>query len=123
MPRIAISTTINLQTGRRKCPLSTFPTINGCMQNGSSVGIYTRCIHVFCTFGTDLYAQSMIINKNFCIGAQSKVYEECVVGWVALSSLEQFSVQGIKIPSSCFLFFVEILLITNSPDMTDFFCG
>ncbi len=31
------------------------PTTNGGMQNGSSVGIHTQCIHTpFCTFGTDL---------------------------------------------------------------------
>ncbi len=33
------------------------------MQNGSSVGICTRCIHVLALFGTDLYAQSVLINK------------------------------------------------------------
>ncbi len=33
------------------------------MQNGSSVGISTRCAHVFACFGTDLYAQSVPINK------------------------------------------------------------
>ncbi len=32
-------------------------------KNGSSVGIRTRCIRVFCTFGTDLYAPSVLINK------------------------------------------------------------
>ncbi len=26
------------------------------------------------TFGADLYGQSVLINKNFCIGAQSEVY-------------------------------------------------
>ncbi len=41
---------------------------------------YTR----FCTFGTDLHAQSVPINKNFRIGAQSEVYQECVVGWVVV---------------------------------------
>ena len=40
------------------------PTSNTGMQNGSSVGICgTHCMHVFCTFGTDLHAQSMFINK------------------------------------------------------------
>ena len=40
-------------------------------------------MHAFLgTFGTESCAQSVIINKNFCIGAQSEVYEECVVGWV-----------------------------------------
>ena len=40
-------------------------------------------VHVFAHFGADLHAQSVIINKNFCIGAQSEVYQECAVGWVA----------------------------------------
>ena len=57
------------------------PTSNGGMQNGSPVRIHTRFIHVFCTFRTDLYAQSVLINVNFCIGAQSETYWECVVGW------------------------------------------
>ncbi len=39
------------------------PTTNGGMQNGSSVGIHTHCIHVFCTFGADFFAQSVLINK------------------------------------------------------------
>ncbi len=62
-----------------------FPTSNGGMQNRSSVEICTRCIHVFFMLATNLYAQSVISNKNFCIGAQSKVYSECVVGWVTLA--------------------------------------
>ncbi len=33
------------------------------MQNGSSVGMCTRCIDIFCAFRTDLYAQSFVINK------------------------------------------------------------
>ncbi len=36
-----------------------FPTTNGGMQNGSSVGIYTH----FCTFGSDLHALSVLTNK------------------------------------------------------------
>ncbi len=40
----------------------------------------------FWTFGTDLHAQSLLNNKKFCIGAQSKVYQECVVGWVGTST-------------------------------------
>ena len=36
----------------------------------------------FPRFGTDLHAQSVLIDKNFCIGAQEEVYQECVVGWV-----------------------------------------
>ncbi len=37
---------------------------HGGMQNGTSVGINNACcIYVFCTFGADLYAQSVLINK------------------------------------------------------------
>ncbi len=39
------------------------PTTNGGMQNGSSVGICTRCVHVFARLGADVYAQSVLINK------------------------------------------------------------
>ena len=39
--------------------LSTYPTAKGGMQNESLVGIYTR----FCTFGTNLYAQSVLVIK------------------------------------------------------------
>ncbi len=39
------------------------PTTNGGMQNGSSVGLCTCCVHVFCTLGADLYAQSVLISK------------------------------------------------------------
>ena len=40
-----------------------FPTTNGGMQNGSSVVIHEHCMHVFCTFGANLYAQSVLINE------------------------------------------------------------
>ena len=63
-----------------------YPTTNGGMQNGSSVDIHTHCVHVFARFGADLYVQSMVIKKNFCIGAQSEVYWECVVGWVGVAT-------------------------------------
>ena len=43
-------------------------------------------VHVARTFyarsGTDLHAQSALIDKKFCIGTQSEVDQECVVvGW------------------------------------------
>ncbi len=44
----------------------------------------THCIHVSCTFGADLHAQSVISNKNFCVRDQEEVYKECVAGWVLL---------------------------------------
>ncbi len=34
------------------------------MHNGSSVGICTHRMHVFCTFGDVLYAQSVLIGKT-----------------------------------------------------------
>ncbi len=39
------------------------PTANEGMQNGSSVGTCTHCIHGFCTFRAILHAQSVLINK------------------------------------------------------------
>ena len=40
-----------------------YPTTSDGMQNGSSVRMLTHCIHVFCTFGANLYAQLVLINK------------------------------------------------------------
>ena len=51
-----------------------YPTSNGGMQNGSSVGTRARCMHVLARFGADLHAQSVRINKNFCVAAQEEVY-------------------------------------------------
>ncbi len=34
----------------------------------------------FCTFGADLYASVGAYQQNFCIGAQSEVYQDCAVG-------------------------------------------
>ncbi len=57
------------------CPTKQdYPTTNGGMQAGSSVGIHACCVHVFCTFCTDLHAQSGLINENFCVGAQEEFY-------------------------------------------------
>ncbi len=39
------------------------PTTNGGVQNGSSVGIHYTLHTRFCTFGTELHAQSVLINK------------------------------------------------------------
>ncbi len=42
---------------------------------------YIHVVHTyFAHFGANLHAQLVLINKNFCIGAQSEVYQECVVG-------------------------------------------
>ena len=50
-------------------------------KNGSTVGICARCMHVFARLAPICYAQSVPIGKNFCIGAQEEVYQECVLGW------------------------------------------
>ena len=48
-------------TETRACLI--YPTTNSGMQNGSLVGILcTHSMHVFCTFGANLYAQS-VLNK------------------------------------------------------------
>ncbi len=54
---------------------TTYPTTNGGMQNGSSVEIFTLCIytlHYACR--RFVCSVAVLINKNFCIGAQSEVY-------------------------------------------------
>ena len=62
------------------------PTSNGGKQNWKlSWNMYTMHTR-FCTFGADLYAQSMIIKKNFCTGAHLEVYQECVAGRAAAAA-------------------------------------
>ena len=58
------------------------PTSNGGVQNGSSVGTRTRCVHVFARLSADSYTQSAIVKQKYCIGAQAEVYLGSVVGWV-----------------------------------------
>ena len=41
------------------------PTTNGGVQNGSSVEIYYTLHTRFCTFGADLHAQPVLVNKIF----------------------------------------------------------
>ncbi len=48
--------------------VGTQPATVACKMEGQ-FGIRTRCAHVFCTFGADLYAQSVLVNKNFCISS------------------------------------------------------
>ena len=57
-------------------------TTNGDMQSGSSVGACYTLRTRSCMFGADLHAQSVLSNKNVCVGAQWEVCQECVVGWV-----------------------------------------
>ncbi len=40
-----------------------FPTTNGGMQNGNSVGMFTHRVHILARFGADSHAQSVLINK------------------------------------------------------------
>ena len=58
--------------------LSLYPTTNGGMQSGSSVGTCARRVHVFCTFFLHQFVRS--------VGAASelsqKLIKRCVVGWV-----------------------------------------
>ncbi len=58
----------------RICPAGChhIPTNNSAMQNGSSVGMV--CVHIACTFGTDLYAQSVLINKISASELSREVY-------------------------------------------------
>ena len=51
-----------------------YPTTNGGMQYGSSVGIYTHRMHVFARLASILYAQSVLSKQNSCIGAQEEAY-------------------------------------------------
>ncbi len=50
-----------------------YPTTNNGMQNGSSVGIYTHCMHVFGAFGADSYARSLPINKIYASELRRKL--------------------------------------------------
>ena len=52
----------NQQRWYAKWKMSTQPAAMVC-KNGSSVGMCAHCVHVFYTFGTDLHAQSALINK------------------------------------------------------------
>ncbi len=73
------------------------PTTNTGMQKWKlSRNMYTLHTHVFCTFVADLRAQSVLSSKIFRTGAQSEVYQECVVGRVAV----QFVVGTGRLPPS-----------------------
>ncbi len=63
-------------------PLQQYPTTTcGGMQNGSSVGICTRFIHVFLHVWRRLACSVGAYQQNFCVGDQEEVYLVCVVGW------------------------------------------
>ncbi len=66
----------------------------------------TRCMHVFCTFDVGLYAAVSAYYQNFCIGAQSEVYQECVVGWEGGGDFDQMDKPcRILLTTSFLLFF------------------
>ena len=51
------------------------PTTNGGMQKWKlGRNTYTLRAHFSHILGADSHAQSVLINKNFCIGAQAEVY-------------------------------------------------
>ena len=63
------------------------PTTNGGMQNGRSVGLRGTLHTRFCTFGTDLYAQSVLINKIFASELRRKFIKNALlVGFQHTSS-------------------------------------
>ncbi len=50
------------------------PTTNSGMQNKSSVGIYTDCIHAFAHLAPICMLSQCLAKKKICVGAQSEVY-------------------------------------------------
>ncbi len=46
--------------------------------------VHVAYVQGFCTFGSDLHARLVLIDKISALGAQSGAYQECVVGWVLL---------------------------------------
>ena len=72
------------------CQLQLFSTPNR-QQVACKTEAQSEHVHVKCTFsarfGADLRARSVLISKNFCVGAQSEAYQECVVGWEISLSL------------------------------------
>ncbi len=62
-------------TKKLVCVMSCLPNQHrGGMQNGSSVGIHTRCMHgFFCTLGRRFACSVGACQQNFCVGAQSGV--------------------------------------------------
>ncbi len=66
--------------------LATFPTTNGGMQkwklgrNTCTLRARFFFLHVLAPV---LRGQSVLVNRNFCVGAQSEACQGCVVGWVA----------------------------------------
>ena len=55
------------------------------MQNGSSVGMYTHCIHVFARFGADLPAQSVLSNEISASELSRKLIKSALLVGLPLS--------------------------------------
>ena len=71
-----------LEMGRkaeRKCR----PNHQRGMQNGSSIGVCTRCIHIFARLETDLHAQSVLVRQSFLhrSSVRSLLRVRCWLGW------------------------------------------
>ena len=66
------------------CPAPTQPATVVCKME-ASVGIRTRCMHVFARLAPDLHARSGLSNEIVRSGSQSEVYQESVVGWAVAS--------------------------------------
>ncbi len=72
----------------------TYPTTNGRMLSGSSAGLCAHCVSIFCTFGANFYAQSVLISKISASEISRKFIKSAIVGWVGLTvpvSVQLFS--------------------------------
>ena len=83
---------------------SSSPTSNGGMQNGSSVGICTRCTNVFfARLGADLHAQSVIIKKIFASELCRKFIKSVLlVGFSSSSSSSASSSSSVSVGGRCY---------------------
>ena len=61
------------------------PTTNGGMQNGSSVGICTRCLHVFCTFGAICMLSQCSLTKFLHRSSVGSLLRVRYIGWEVAS--------------------------------------
>ena len=78
-----------------------YPTTKGGMQKMEAQSeLHARCTQVFARFGADLYTLSRcLLEKNFCVGAQSEVYEECRCWLGRCSGQDAFSELRSVIPT------------------------
>ncbi len=56
------------------------PTTNGGMQNRSSVGIHTQCVHVFARLALICMLSRCLVTK-FLRRSSVRTYQKCAVGW------------------------------------------